>query len=525
MIPVILTKTDNYVGFLGSFDGIKWWKTQPLPGEVEYVLSAIWIYGQYHVCVAKMQNGTYSIYRSADNGFSWASVLNTVEQINTIISPEYGVGLAATSDGWLRSADGSGKTWTKISTQAPNCFCVKNISNGILIALSATSIWRSTDNGITWTSKYSPSIGFIYPAIDGTYYDCVVGVGNKLYYSSNGGDKFVLATGVHFNGPITDIELTSTFGGIGPYSDMVPTFVIQELLSNGMLRHYYVVRTPGNSQQMFHSTTTFDAISNLYNSLYSDESQITGSSDINRTVFFSGTLNGKPLLLQSINGGQIWTTVNISTAILYSGPDLSQISGTMGEFISNTYFAASWSHNNRCHNGWTITDTKYIRNQSCDYDILTSKNYHALIYGDIILAQESLKSSDYDILTNKTLYNNIIVNILNKKTSSSTLVIDTVNKKTFFKYPEYDTCIAVNMINDLEHNLLLKKLISLNFRNSIKIKKGFESELTMNIRIIDTHMDEILIELKKHTIQALDLVVPDLHYDPWDSRKTTPRTE
>ena len=221
MIPVTLSKLDNYPGFVGSFDLVNWWKSQPLPGDVDIVNDVVWIYGQYHVCSAKMIDGTYTIFQTRDNGYTWYAVLNTAEQINTIIRPDYGVGLAATSDGWWKSND-SGTTWTKISTSAPGCFCVKELNNEVLVALSRRNVWRSSDQGVTWTSIKTTTTDIIYPAIDGTTFDLLFGFGGTMYYTDNIGNswtdisgrmKAAFPSGTGAIGTITDIEY-SLYSGI-----------------------------------------------------------------------------------------------------------------------------------------------------------------------------------------------------------------------------------------------------------------------------------------------------------------------
>lgn len=180
MIPVTLVKTENFKGFLGSIDLINWWKSESIPGDVDTFTDAIWVYGQYHICSAKMMDGSYSIFQSKNNGVEWTEVLNTSEKINCLLRPDYGFAIAATSGGWWASHN-SGTTWTKLSTQAPNCHTVKELTRSVLVALDGKYIWRSVDNAINWTKSviHGTSIPVIaytnYPTVDGTYNDCFVG--------------------------------------------------------------------------------------------------------------------------------------------------------------------------------------------------------------------------------------------------------------------------------------------------------------------------------------------------------------
>ena len=122
MRPVTLSIVEGKNFILGTFDTTSfqtWWKSLPFPGEVETIEDITHVYGQYHVCIAKMQNGTYSIYRTHDSGKTWTSVYNTSDIIYSITQIDYGHVLASTSTGWLESTLDSGLTWTTISNFAP----------------------------------------------------------------------------------------------------------------------------------------------------------------------------------------------------------------------------------------------------------------------------------------------------------------------------------------------------------------------------------------------------------------------
>jgi len=67
MQPAVLSVVDGKNFLLGTFDTTgfqNWWKSETFPGEVESIQRPLHVYGQYHVCICKMSNGTYSIYRT-----------------------------------------------------------------------------------------------------------------------------------------------------------------------------------------------------------------------------------------------------------------------------------------------------------------------------------------------------------------------------------------------------------------------------------------------------------------------------
>ena len=117
MRPVTLSIVENRNFILGTFDtsGFQtWWKSLPFPGDIDYIKDITHVYGQYHVCIVKMSNGTHSIYRTHDSGKTWVQVYNTPDIIYSITQIDYGWVLASTSTGWLESTLDSGFTWTKI---------------------------------------------------------------------------------------------------------------------------------------------------------------------------------------------------------------------------------------------------------------------------------------------------------------------------------------------------------------------------------------------------------------------------
>lgn len=158
MRPVALSVVEGRNFILGTFDtsGFQtWWKSLPFPGDVESIEDTTHVYGQYHVCIVKLRNGTNSIYRTHDSGKTWKEVYNTTDTIYSITRIDYGHVIASTSTGWLESTLDSGLTWTKISNFAPGCKTVINVDDDVLFGHDGTNIWRSYDIGRTWSKVLS----------------------------------------------------------------------------------------------------------------------------------------------------------------------------------------------------------------------------------------------------------------------------------------------------------------------------------------------------------------------------------
>lgn len=390
MITTILCRLDNYPGFLGSFDqGATWWKSEPIPG-VDEIVGYAWIYGEYHVCAAKMVDGTYSIWQTYNHGYSWREQLNTAERIYCVIRPDYGAGLAATSGGWWRSAN-SGTDWSKVSTQAPGCHTAKELTRDRLVAVDGTYVWYSDDSGVTWSKskKHGTSTDAtaitLYPSVAGTYNDVFVGctstnIGgtgtDRLIYSENGGATFrewvaywggnngwsTRESGRNLRADVvTDIELVATSSGL-------PTFVIQVLMPSGIFRHYRSVRTIGAYNKL-DTSPKFDARATPGRSLDAAETNTPGTDQISRLAMFSGSDGSEPLIKMSVDGGATWSDVKPADATVYLLPDGSGT--TDNPFTDDYYVTYSWQHG-ICHNGWKIVSDHYEKYQSYDMDFQVS---------------------------------------------------------------------------------------------------------------------------------------------------------
>ncbi len=538
MIPVNLVKIDGYNGFLGTFDNENWWKTTPLPGNIDMVTDAVWIYGQYHLCSANMSNGTYSIYRSNDNGYTWAQVLNTAERINGIFKPDYGIALAATSGGWYRSTN-SGKDWTKVTSSAPNCFCCKSLTKDVLIALSQNNVWRSTDGGLSWTSTKTSSENIVYPAIAGTYYDCLLGIGKKMWYSDNGGSTWLdISTYMSVGWPtsseyvaITDIELTSITGSYVNYAGQLyqnlPTWVIQVELITGYLMHYYSLRTPGYTAHenllphMIKHEAKFLATKSINNSLVSTESLHTGTSDIDRVTIFVGTNKyNLPMIKISEDSGKTWTEIDTSGATIYNGPDMSQISSGSNMFTDDIYFSASWIHTDYCHNGFVTYDTYFERNQSLDIDLLIKSSVAYTKTYQMDTCNKKMQPIVYtpDILNKKANYVVLPLDILNKKTLNKSFIVGRFLSKEFTQNYDVNCALAARNIVQYSPDVDVLKTVLLEYYPKCYVIDNEPKNYAMDIHIIDNHTDEIMTSIQRYTPQAPDIRYPYKPYKVWNSR-------
>jgi len=188
--PIVLMLPPDGLRFLGTFDVTdfkQWWYSYPLPGEVEEVISFLQAYGHIYLAICKMKDGSYSIYRSVDQGRNWSQVYNTPLRINSLHYIDFGWILASTEDGWIETKT-SGEEWHVLSTDAPDCKAVIRLTETIWIAHDGTRIWRTQDGGQTWTIIYTLSQEC--PAVlAGNYLRVIVGAGDTLLKTDNQGDS------------------------------------------------------------------------------------------------------------------------------------------------------------------------------------------------------------------------------------------------------------------------------------------------------------------------------------------------
>lgn len=158
MRKVVLTHLPGLNFFIGTFDLTnfqKWWKSAPLPGEIENIEHAIWVGGPMHICLAKMMDGTWSIFLSFDYGVHWQLVKNSTVEIMDIELVTFTWVLYSDANGdWWESTN-SGLTWTKVCTAGPvgkAFFVLHRGETNIVLSHDGRYITRSTDIARTWST-------------------------------------------------------------------------------------------------------------------------------------------------------------------------------------------------------------------------------------------------------------------------------------------------------------------------------------------------------------------------------------
>lgn len=564
MRPVTLSIIEGRNFILGTFDtsGFQtWWKSLPFPGNIESIEDITHVYGQYHVCIVKMKNGTYSIYRTHDSGKTWTSVYNTPDIIYSITQIDYGHVIASTSTGWLESTLDSGLTWSKISSFAPGCKTVINISNDVLFGHDGSKIWRSYDIGRTWSKILNKtrwtSIGYhdpsttknfswnsyTYPALTGVGQTIFAGFGPYLNISEDLGKHWfthLQGWDQHFatyeggwggsnlfspfyNTRILQLEMTDTSGTTLDQTALMAR--VLDLDTNQVLYAY------SGKKYRFEDKKTGFAWKTRFTLPFADDKHgIISSYDVLRpgssekdklVVVCSYDANNNAIVMYSTNNGWTWLTLNYNNVSVYEGDPSQEIISDIGQYIfDEEYWTKSTWTGPPCHNGgkWIIEYNKTVRGLSWDMDILAifQKNKaYSMIYSTL---NEKDKEYTVDMLSKKLHTKILNPDILLKKTTIRSMIASGYLKKYFDKSSSIDTILADRQIKDLTSDILVQKANEAIFNVRMNQKDTAEKSCDFVMKLVEDHVDEIMTSINRYTLQAPDIRYPSVPYVPFDSR-------
>ena len=564
MRPVALSIVEGRNFILGSFDTTNfqtWWKSLPFPGDVESIEDTTHVYGQYHVCIVKMKNGTYSIYRTHDSGKTWTSVYNTPDIIYSITQIDYGHVIASTSTGWLESTLDSGLTWSKISSFAPGCKTVINISNDVLFGHDGSKIWRSYDIGHSWSRVLQKSswtsVGYhdetltknftwnsyAHPALTGAGHAVYAGFGPYLNISEDLGEHWfthLQGWDQHFatyeggwggsnlfspfyNTRILQLEMTDT-SGTNPDHYAIMARVL-DLDTNQVLYAYsgkkYHFEDKGTGYS-WKTRFTLPFADDKHGILCSYDVLQPGSSEYDKLVMVcSYDASNNAVVMYSTNAGWKWTTLNYNNVSVYEGDPSQEIISNIGQYVfDEEYWTKSTWTGPPCHNGgkWIIEYNKTVRGLSWDMDILAifQKNKaYSMIYSTL---NEKDKEYTVDMLSKKLHTKILNPDILLKKTTIRSMIASGYLKKYFDKSNSIDTILANRQIKDLTSDILVQKANEAIFNVRMNQKDTAEKSCDFVMKLVDDHVDEIMTSINRYTLQAPDIRYPSVPYVPFDSR-------
>ena len=579
MRPVALSVVEGRNFILGTFDTTNfqtWWKSLPFPGNVESIEDTTHVYGQYHVCIVKLGNGTNSIYRTHDSGKTWKEVYNTTDTIYSITRIDYGHVIASTSTGWLESTLDSGLTWTKISNFAPGCKTVINVDDDVLFGHDGTNIWRSYDIGRTWSKVLSRDDYWVslawhaeeypeevfYGSWDGYSCSALAGAGKTIYAGFGpylnisddlgktwfthlqGWTKYwALEHGEAYGYPVEDWA----WGGAKLFSPFYNTRILQlEMTDTSGITsddHALIARVLdldtnkvmyaySGKNYFYENKSTGYAWKIKFELPYADEKHGVlcsydvlqpGSSEYDKLVMVcSYDASNNAIVMYSTDSGWTWTTLNYNNVSVYEGDPSQEIISDIGQYVFDEEYwtTATWM-GSACHNDgkWIAELNKTIRGLSWDMDIYTvfpskNKNYN------MIFSTKIYKDKEYvvDLLCKKLHTTELNPDILLKKPSMKSMIASGYIKKYFDKTCSIDSKLASRIIKDIDNDILIQQ-VNESFFNVIMYQKDTaQKSCEFSIKLVDDHVEEIMTSINRYTPQAPDVRYPRTPYVPFDSR-------
>ena len=150
-----------------------------------------------------------------------------------------------------------------------------------------------------------------------------------------------------------------------------------------------------------------------------------------------------------MNGGRTWTEQNVTSATIYSGPDMSQEVGTGGAFLEDSYISTMWT-GPVCHNSGSWHSSGYVQmGISYDMDFLTrlavsrEQSYSMDVYNlvphiktfhqDALFQKPHIRSYVFDALFRSPELFTYSMDILNQKAKLKQYTSDILNQKSNLK--------------------------------------------------------------------------------------------
>lgn len=553
MRPVIFVKHPNQNRFIGTFDMDdlqEWWLSEPLPGDVAEVVDVDWAYAQYHVCVCRMDDGSYSIIRTKDYGQSWYEVLNLRERIYSITRIDYGWLLAATASGWYESTrSGLEGTWSKVSTQAPGCKTVVNLGENILVAHDGSYVWRSTDIARNWTATLNchslyykaPHSGFttrsysgdVYPALAGFGAQVFAGAGPHLLMSDDEAQSWTIPWGwpPFYGGSSGNkginsyydktrlLQIVHTGGFNNPQN---PGVTYAQYMHTWMFRVYIptlgVVRCLVSDGGDYNYIPKFDQpfIGYTAGGITSYEVLRPGSSEIDMMVFCPN-----PTPRYSLTRGWTWSELDPTEFTVYLGDPEQEINAYTNPYIEDDYSEWQWS-GEPCHNSgkFIYKDGIVRRGLSYDCDFLTKRvqELDSKWDMDALLAVVKEVGPDMDLLAKIAFDNGYSMDDYRKKAFDKAYLGHAFVQDTFEFGADHDMILVHRYIWPWYNDILQQKALDLGWYNDILQRKAMVDSCEMAMYLVEDLWDEIVNDIDKTMPQVWRLETPVVPKRVLDSR-------
>lgn len=255
------------------------------------------------------------LYRSSDFGITWENLIP-----NSIIKLDYifinGNSIMASEDNFIWYSSDNGTNWS-LQYQFALGGSTSMAANGNTILSAPTSL-RSTDNGISWNTSPSPGLAYALTFLNGVFY---AGTTTGVYKSSDNGDSWTPSSSGISNGTVKSLlndniniyaALTNSLAGIYKSTDLGNSWIssssglepasnVRSLIAKGP---YVFAGMQFNG--IYRTTDNGDKWSKLDTANILLRSAVVFDLCLKDSILFAGTNKG---LFRSTNNGIKWTLI------------------------------------------------------------------------------------------------------------------------------------------------------------------------------------------------------------------------
>ncbi len=511
MIPVILVVIESLRNrVVGTFDidnFESWWISEPLPGDIDQILAVCWVHGDYHFALARMMDGTYSVFRSNDVGQNWELIWNHSQAIHGMIWMNAGWVIFSTADGWYETVD-TGADIHQVAEGEPDSGVGVRVSGITLISHDGDKLWKSPDAAREWGVVYdlaTISPGLKYPCVAGNLFVVLAGAGRHVIKSSGSCTSWQIVKTFASDRVVKDIMMLDGAAGAGA------KFIVQvELVNQGIFR-YYEVSEGG---------TVWTAKWDRYISPGKTMTGATVQTPIfggTEALYFTGGVRYDPSLgkyvpaLSYSRNGVDWVQINIYNT--HTSPSTP--------FLYTTWTEKIW-HGPKCHNWgyyeviehvtWGLSwETRAYMNRTMISSVETGsrvvKRSPASITSDVLAKRVFTKSISFDGLMKKEMDAPVVMRapILKTETSQADSSVLVVGRP------------SLSIMVDSR----IQKQISKEFWVSTLMRGELKTSLGMGAYLVTSKYPQILIDMEIYFPQYWQIRCPLWKYKVWDSRKGT----
>jgi hypothetical protein len=504
------------------------------------------------------------------------------EVIYDIVMVAFGWAIMNTSEGFYETVK-AGATWTKIADlpAGTNCaFC--NIGGGdVLLCTDGHLIWRSIDIARSWTQVFdmrTVSPGDIYPEYTGQSIPCIAGAGGRAlaghgpWMCKSNDDGHTWSTFHSWDQcNVDDPEAYAYDNDLGTYHLCFPPpavihnrrdgFLISEIVVASIdgptgddvtfvvktkdikpvyeLIHDQIYQLNGKYYTRLFKTYSGHTPSGeeygnfwfryiLQRPLSTSDDQVsaydlpvTGSSERDTLIFSAQAGDGVPSLC-------LYTDVSMTDAIsidvesiqIYDSADMEDLPTYGGEFLDDNYVTNTWVYGGCDNHGYWGTGEGYRRqNLSFEADMDMDSQKEKLQNLDTIIDTTSQADHQADIQIVKPIPVILPVDALLDGQATTILQCDRHLEGSVTKDQSIDQILSADKLPVLDIDGVFESRV----RNRLYVDMGIRRIVPISHRcdiiILENDLPERLTKMDRKFPQVFDIMVPDVGYGVYNSKK------